>query len=316
MAEFWKSPAFIRNVTIGVVGGGLVAWLWKRSQRAQEEGEDEGPVVVSSFAPPTVPPTSPPSTGGGGAQPSGSREADLLTKIAAGDYDVDWVPVTSQAGGHTATFYVTGDAIKVDGVRQMVSATLLQQIADLLDARLMTPKVADLAFAQADVRLLPMPRPITSSIEAMNDQSQKIDAAILQATGQIDGGRGKLVSTVGKTWVTDKHWASSPMAVNYGWHFSGPSFGGQTWSQTETGVVDPRTGKPLRMIQGRGFAHDRMHQDYSQNATLVRNKVVVDGREMSWDEVLTNADLAPLASHQGPLSVLRQPGVPTYRPNV
>jgi hypothetical protein len=62
--------------------------------------------------------------------------------------------------------------------------------------------------------------------------------------------------------------------------------------------------------------HNINHSDYSQNVVLVDNRVIVDGNSMSLSEVLTNPELAPLASHQGVLKVLRQPGVQRIDPIV
>lgn len=238
------------------------------------------------------------------------REAYFLDRVRAGSYDVTWLPIASTHQGHMARFWVSGDAMKVDGVRINVSAYAQQQIADLVGASLLTPKLADLLYMEADIILPPMPRPITSSTEAMVDQSQKLDDAIMQAVGSLAAAQNRLVQTVGKHWVIDNDLLSHPgRAENYGWHFRGPSFGGLHGEATASLAKDPTSGAVLRLIQGRGWAHDMYHADYSQNCVLVLESCELDGQPSTLGAILTNADLAPLASHQGVMTVLRQPGV-------
>jgi len=239
------------------------------------------------------------------------RNAYILDKVSKGDFHVDWVPVKSSANGHTATFWVTGDALKVDGVRVNADAITEQKIADAIGAMLLTPKLADLIFQQADIRLLPMPRPITSSSLAMADQSMKIDQAIISKVGSLDAARDKLVSTVGKHWVVTNELgkAGPSKAQNYGWHFVGVMAGVPN-ENAVSGVTDPATGKAIKVIQGPWMAHGPTHTDYSQNVVLVSKTAEVDGRRMTMADVLSSPELAPLASHQGVVRTLRQPGVP------
>lgn len=221
----------------------------------------------------------------------------VLNAIRSGNFSVRWGTVTSEYNGHTAEFAVFADALKIDDVRISVSAEIEQQIADLLNCSLLTPKLADLLWFQRGGALLPMPRPITSMSAEMVDQSKKIDAEIVKL-GNPQG----LVSTVGKHWVITQDVLQHPgRATNYGWHFPGTQFGGSAWEPCVTGKC--------RLIQGQGWFHDMRHLDYSQNCVLVSRSVIVDGREMDLHELLTSKELAPLASHSGAMTVLRQPGV-------
>ncbi len=233
-----------------------------------------------------------------------ARDQYILDAVKARAFDGNWVSVASEIPGHKAEFYAMADALKIEGVRVIVSAQLEQQIADMLGASLLTAKLADLVFLQAEVRLAPMPRGITNATVAMIDQSQKIDAAI----GDVGD---RVVSTVGKHWIIDEWLKTQPnRACNYGWHFVGSSFQGIAGEACASGAKDLLTGSVIRVIQGRGTRHDMHEDDYSQNAVLVQTTCLVDGNELTLTDVLTSDELAPLASHQGKMTILRQPGVP------
>ena len=271
------------------------------------------------------------------------RDRAILDAFQSGAFAVSWVPLSVDDAGHHAVFSVTADALKLTDVvlpvnaaqakallpkarshalkgfltfvagggapdarpfpkvRVNVSANLLQRIADALDASLLTPKLADRMFLQTKLSLAPSPQEITSDTWAMIDHSLRIDEQIAKAGGRPEG---EFVATPGKDWVIGKELVEHPgKALNYGWHFHGPSYDGQTWESAVT--------PGLRVIQGVGSQHNGQHSDYSQNARLVKKEVVVDDRPMSLADVLTSPQLAPLASHEGALSplALRQPGV-------
>lgn len=231
-------------------------------------------------------------------QATQSREDVILTLVQAGNFDFHWANITSQAKGHVGEFQVFGDALKVEGIRVNVCAETQQRIADFLECSPLTAKLADLAWSQRDHTLPPFPRAISSSTEAMIWHSTKIDLALQGRTG--------LVQTVGKHWIIDNDLLGSRKAMNYGWHFVGNNTGGIGGSTTASGLLDSQ-GRPVRLIQGRGTAHDAKHVDYSQTCVLVSRKCKVDGQEMDLHQVLQNEELAPLVSHQGVVRVLRQP---------
>lgn len=228
------------------------------------------------------------------------REAYILQQVLAGQYAADWNPIDSFIEGHTARFWVMTDALKVEGVRVSVSATLEQQIADAIGASLLTPKLADLLHDVAEVVIGPLPRTITSSTEAMLDQDKDISAAIAKVT---TAPKGAIISTVGKHWVIDQQWKTTTKAINYGWHFKGTTY------QGIKGYPCP-SGLPYSVIQPSSTAHDAKHVDYSQVCVLVLKACLVDGQLATLADVLTNPVLCKLACHNGPLTILRQSGVP------
>lgn len=243
--------------------------------------------------------------------PGQAREDWIFEQVITGQSEFGFSDVVSTVGSHTAIFKIFSDALKIDGVRVCVDANNQQRIADILGCSLLTPKLADLAWSQRAVKLQPFPRGNTngmSSNQACIDHSTKIDQA-LSKLGNPTG----LVGTVGKHWVIDNDLSRKPgMAMNYGWHFDGPNFQGIGGEVTASLMKGPGS-QYVRMIQGRGTRHDGRHSDYSQNCVLVSRSCIVDGVETTLESVLVNPELATLASHQGIMKVLRQPGVPDIR---
>jgi len=235
-----------------------------------------------------------------------ARDDAILAYISMGKYTANLYPVTSTYNGHTATFYVFQDALMIEGVRINVSARLQQTIADMLGCSLMTPKIADLAWMQRSCTLSPFTRPITSKTADMIDNSAKMDAALAKFTSQPTG----LIQTVGKHWLIDEDLLKHPgRAENYGWHFQGNNYQGIS-GEVNASLQKDEKGQFVRLIQGRGWAHDMDHVDYSQVCVLMSQMVDLDGGSAELGAILTDAGLAGLASHQGKMTVLRQPGVP------
>ena len=234
------------------------------------------------------------------AQDSPARDAWLLSHIQAGEGEATLQEITVEANGHLGRFYVFAEPLKLGGVRINASAALQQQIADALGCVFLTPRLADLVFANRSVTLPPMPRPITSSTAAMIEQSDKVGAA-------VPPGASGIVDTEGKYWVLVKSLFSASAkaarkAANYGWHFEGSSFQGLKG--------EPTVSLPgVRVIQGVGTVHNDQHTDYSQIVRLVSRTCEVDGQQRDLADVLMDPDLAPLVSHEGPLPGWRQPDV-------
>jgi len=227
------------------------------------------------------------------------REQAIYKAGLEGRFQIEWANVTSSIPGYDAVFMVTRDAVKIDGVRFNVSAYLLQTLCDYLGSMMLTPKIADLMWAQRAVTLTPHPRPITSSTAGMLAHSGDIDRELQKLGGASEG----IINTVGKYWTLSNGMLQNPgRAENYGWHFIGSNFQGLTG--------EPCVSIPgQRLIQGRGWAHDARHTDYSQICTMMSVGCFVNGEPMDVRDVLQNPDMAGLANHDGVLRVLRQPGV-------
>lgn len=234
------------------------------------------------------------------------REQAILTLIKGGTYEIVWEKITSQHEDHQAEFWVFAQPLRIEGLVVNVSAQTNQLIADELGGLLMTPKLVDLMWAQRAVTLPPMPRgqKDMASTAEMIAHSEALDKALA-----AQGNPGGIVGTMGKLWVIDNALLKLKFAMNYGWHFVGKSFQGIKGEEVASRMLAP-DGKVQRLIQGRGTRHDMNHTDYSQVCYIVAQDCTVDGQPMLLSEVLSDPTLAPLASHQGVVTCLRQPGVP------
>lgn len=245
------------------------------------------------------------------------REQAIRNHVRNGNFEVSWGKITSTHGDRTAEFWVFADALKIDGVRVNVSAETQQVIADLLGCTLLTPKLADLLWAQRAVTLPPFPRGNTkgmSTTQAMFEHSEKLDKALAKLGFTVG-----IIGTTGKHWVIDNSIADgrkldgAEVACNYGWHFEGAKFDGQSFEVTASQMKDAK-GQFVRLIQGRGTRHNLKHTDYSQVCVLVSRECTVDGQAMDLLDLLRDPALAPLASHQGVMKCVRQPGVAPVSP--
>lgn len=226
------------------------------------------------------------------------RENQILSYVAAGNVDVDWVPVSWSKNGHDVMVLVTRRALALadgQGSRLTVSTSFntAQKIADLLGASMLTTRVSDEIWKQAQKKVQPLSRPITSKTADMIDQSRRIDEAVAGATG--------LVANEGKDWVlTRRFWTpadggtfqpgkcmgvdiSTHNSANFGWYGSGSSKspGGET------------------VIQSVGLCHDRSHVDYSQLLRFMQPVVMIDGQPRQLASVLADPDLSSLLQDEG-----------------
>lgn len=228
------------------------------------------------------------------------REKYIFDQVLVGNFAAKWTEIVHAEAGHEVRLQVMDDALMVDGVRVNVSATLEQQLADIFDASLLTPKVADLMYAAAARPAKPCPVPWAATVAAMKQHSTAVDK-------QVGTGEG-LANTVGKHWVLDKGLQGRPgQACNYGWHFVGQSFQGIAGYAPAFPAIFGN--KVVKVIQPNATAHDIHHSDYSQVCQLVAQQCWVDGTEMRFADLVKSATLAYLVSHQGPLTIDRQPGV-------
>lgn len=234
----------------------------------------------------------------------------ILNAATQKEYDLRWAPlrIPSPDGVTVIELLFSADALKMGGVRINVSATLQQQLADVLGAMLPTPKIMDLAWLARAATIPVVTLPIASTSAAMIESSNKLDARIAAAGNPS----GILLSE--KTWAIGNTLLTHPgKAMNYG-DYVIPNQPGYAYSgiATEACVSFPQRPQLGRVIQGQGWAHDPSHIDYSQICWLVHRTCTVNGVSTDLAAVLTDPKLAPLLSHEGVLQVLRQPGVPQF----
>lgn len=253
-------------------------------------------------------------------------EAVILDAVARGDYEHYWAPVTSSIPAtssepaHTGTFYMSADALKIDGFRPGVGAGTMQKVADLIGAIFPTIKLRDLQWLQRTTYVPPVliwsfTNPLTGQPFTTNDMelvstmrfiSSQIDkqAAAAGWVPPKDSAGSAILQDVGKPWALSNTLLNHPgKAMNVGWAFPGTTFGGQSWE------VSPAT-PGLHEIQGPGWAHGLTQADYSQVMVFAYRWCNVDGQVRDIADIYRDPVLSKLVSHEGPLELVRQPGVP------
>ena len=233
------------------------------------------------------------------------REKYIFDRVIAGTFEAAWTDLSYMISGKKVSLLIMEDALKIDGIRVNVSATLQQKLADVFDASLMTALVADMAYINAQRRISPAPMPISTTVSSMMKHSANVDSRLKSLS--ITKG---LVADPGKHWILDKKLEQMPgRACNYGWHFTGSSYQGIAGFSAASGIYSIGS-KAVRVIQPNATAHDILHTDYSQICQLISQVCWIDGIEKRFADVIIDPVLAKLVSHQGPLKFTRQPGVP------
>ncbi len=211
-----------------------------------------------------------------GPKSSAAREKKILELVRAGHYLIHWVPIHVDAGGRRATLYVSGDALrlgdKADSFRPGMTQSTQQQIADELNAVLVTPKLSDEIYRQAAIQpmeCLDFGGPKMADTETMIKHSACVDARIRKLMDELYGGEVDaselLFAPVGKDWVNSRRLLGQPQVhgapagINYG-------------AQRQDVAPNPKTGPfpsatlypPVVVRQPEGRAHPYNHCDYSQ----------------------------------------------------
>jgi len=159
-------------------------------------------------------------------------------------------------------------------------------VAEFFDAYLPTTRIGDLAFLQADARLVPQNQ-IPNKRMARTHRMIAHHLAVERARA----GRGGLVRDGGKDWATS-NLVDAHHAINFGWHKQGATF---------------KSPGGLPVLQGVSNWHDADHVDYSQVIHLVRGDMVVAGQKRQLVDVMRDPKLCALVSDEGPIKHPRHP---------
>src|SRR5688572_29159948 len=83
-------------------------------------------------------------------------ESRIVQAVFDGHFVQDFHSFEVKEGGHTALVTVSRDTLRIgdheDSIRVSLSAHAQTQIADHMSARLLTPKLVDLIYRQAEVK--------------------------------------------------------------------------------------------------------------------------------------------------------------------
>ncbi|HVI39646.1 MAG TPA: hypothetical protein VM577_03215 [Anaerovoracaceae bacterium] len=227
--------------------------------------------------------------------PGADRDKKILDSVNDGIASCQWLSIVSDIPGNHAVFQVCDDAVHVDlddgsRFRMQATARVAQQVADLMGASLITAKISDLAYKQANVILSSCPlgagsdMVTTTRSKTYNTQVEKKRA-----------GQSGIIRDCGKAWILDNALAYSLGAVNYGFYDKGaPSVG----------------PGGFKMWQTVGTRHNALHTDYSQTIILMESVCELNGEAgVPIINLMKDPKLAPLLNYSGVLKYTRQPGV-------
>jgi hypothetical protein len=216
------------------------------------------------------------------------REAAVRQQITQGNLPtflgslkaIELAATDSSGQKHTATCFVTPDYLAIgaddDFFRIPMTPLTAQAIADAAGASLITAKLSDDIFRQANLKL--SPRPLTKDREAAATfyEHNKI------IEDQRQGSQlGLLVAGIKKDVVLTNRLAEKPRRVAiYGWHYP--------------------DGKPIQPLY---VGHVDWYVDYSHGIRLMNQQMIVDGQPKIVAEVLKDKDLCSLLSNEGPITI-------------
>lgn len=228
------------------------------------------------------------------------REDAALAALLAGhvpSYMRDFVDVTvtfaDTAGvGHSLVVRVLPDHLCIgtdaDRLRIPLWPLTAQKVADAWNCVLPTTKLVSIIWTAAPSKLAPQPwgPPYDASMmstERIVAHNARVEASI-QKLG-IDA--TKLMSGHKKDVVLTKQLVQKPKSVAiFGW-------------------IQPN-GKPIQPLY---LGHENTYADYSHGIRMVSRECLLDGQVDDLGRILQDAGLCGSVSNEGPLPIIRQPGV-------
>lgn len=218
------------------------------------------------------------------------RERVILKELLSGNFPeflLGWQKITTRqkdASGNSRklSLFVSPDYVSVGNKKDYFIIPLrpnfAQKFADKHNASLPTPKVSDLIYQHARLKLEPfnyIPRGTRNeSTDIFYDHSRVIQAQ-MKAAGFPPGTfiAGTKKDMVISTKLTDP---TRPRHVSiYGWH--------------------KLNGKPIQPLYN---GHINTYVDYSHGARLISNRVLIDGDEFNYREILKDENLYKLLSDE------------------
>jgi len=218
------------------------------------------------------------------------REALIFKEITSGnipDYLKNFVTIKTvqkdnKGRKHKVTLFVKSDYLSIGNDKSSfiipMGPITAQRIADTLNCSLPTPKVVDLIYMKSKLKLEPfnyIPRGNRNETpDILNDHSRVIFAQI-KAAGKMPGvfvaGTKKDVVICSKLSDPQK----THHVIIYGWH----KLDGKAIQPAYNGHID-------------------IYVDYSHGIRLISNRVIIDGKEYNYREVLKDPILFSLLSDE------------------
>jgi hypothetical protein len=219
------------------------------------------------------------------------REMAILKEIAGGNVPpflrrlkaISTQATDANGVRHKGLCFVTPDYLAVgtddDFFRLPLTPMTAQAIANACKGALITTKISDLVFAQAELKLSPQPLTKDRESAAIFYESHRLIEA--QRNEKHAPDRGMLIAGIKKDVVLSNRLNEKPHKVAiYGWHYP--------------------DGKPIQPLY---VGHRDTYVDYSHGIRLMSQGMIVDGRHMDVRDVLKHPELNGLISDEGPIDV-------------
>lgn len=251
---------------------------------------------------------------------------DLVQLVRDGEAYYEFAPLRITRGDETLILQVFRQPLQVDGappmtwnrkaipgmtrtfngLRPPATPNELQEIADLLNCMLLTPKVLDLMWDEAGktgVRFDSITQ-VGGKIVAECD-IHNVHEALEAAIARAGGDNGGIIMSLGKYWVICNRLLTGKFgkrqAINYSWY-----------SKSAPAHRKSVTGN-ARVWQQEGGAHPDDHIDPSQLVLLMHRWAVLlrngTAEEVDLYELAQDPLLCDFISHEGPLKIVRMPNV-------
>jgi len=210
------------------------------------------------------------------SMPLKEREEEIFMAIAAGNIP-DFLRNTVTLKGefadsagilHQITYEAMPDYLSIgndkDFCRIPMNPFTAQRLADRFGASLITSKLSDHIYQQAEIKLAPF---FYAPVGNTNEQVIKFvehNAQINKQFGEAGGKNSQLVAGIKKDVILSSRMESQPnKVVIYGWH--------------------KLNGQPIQPVYN---GHVGWYVDYSHGVRLVNNQVLVDGKPKLLSELL------------------------------
>ena len=230
--------------------------------------------------------------------PNDEREQQIFNEIMGGNVPgflrhLVAVSVSSADSNHTLVFFVTPDYLAVgsdeDYFLTPMTPVLAQTIADSVKCRLPTRKMVNDIYSAAMLKLRPQPIPpgpamITVGVFIQhNDSVWSQRHAFLQnfPLGVLVAGDKKDVVVSNSIRANLKPGVLRPVVI-YGWQRS--------------------DGIPIQPLYN---GHGESYADYSHGIRFVQREMLLDGKPVEMERVLSDSVLCPLLSDEGVIATPR-----------
>lgn len=215
------------------------------------------------------------------------------------------------SGGRDVRFVVCDDyfaiGTDVDFVRVPLDPLMAQELADRLHFVMPTPRMVDLIWLAAAVRLEPLTGGQLTPPIAIGTHAQDSPEAFWRHSRAVDAQKGpRMGLTAGHkkdVVLSNRLLEQKNRVCIYGWHRGDPKAGDCSDFPTLPGLCP---------IQGVSIVHEDTYRDYAHGIRMVSTLAVVDGQTVALLDAFRTLDVGPilngLAGTVGaPLQVTRQP---------